>query len=92
MTLIIKNLIQDAMRNNFTIISLSVLLLCGMMISTASTYANRDDFPFIVNGHGLKKELIVTRNIRRVGGILWQEDVERERKAKEKSLKYQRTA
>jgi len=35
---------------------------------------------------------IVTRNIRRMGDILWQQDVERERKAKEKSLKYQRTA
>ncbi len=27
-----------------------------------------------------------------MGDILWQQDVERERKAKEKSLKYQRTA
>jgi len=35
---------------------------------------------------------IVTRNIRRMGDILWQQDVERARKAKEKSLKYQRTA
>jgi IS5 family transposase len=35
---------------------------------------------------------IVTRNIRRMGDILWQQDVERARKAKEKSLKCQRAA
>lgn len=35
---------------------------------------------------------IVTRNIRRMGDILWQQDVERARKTKEKSLKYQRAA
>ena len=58
MTLIIKKLIQDAMRKNFAI-SLWVLLLCGMMIPIASTYANRSDFPFIANGQGLKKELAI---------------------------------
>jgi hypothetical protein len=35
---------------------------------------------------------IVTRNIRRMGDILWQQDVERERKAKERYLKYRSAA
>ncbi len=35
---------------------------------------------------------IVTRNIHRIGDILWQQDVERERKANKRDLKYQRAA
>jgi len=35
---------------------------------------------------------IVTRNIRRIGDILWQQDVERERKAIKRNLKYQQAA
>ena len=35
---------------------------------------------------------IVTKNIHQIDDILWQQDVKRARKAKEKSLKYQRTA
>lgn len=35
---------------------------------------------------------IVARNIRRIGDILWQQDVERERKAIKRKLKYQQAA
>lgn len=35
---------------------------------------------------------MVTRNIRRIGDILWQQDVERVRKVIRRNLKYQRTA
>jgi len=35
---------------------------------------------------------VVTRNIRRMGDILWQQDVERERKTKERYLKYRSAA
>ncbi len=35
---------------------------------------------------------IVTRNIHRIGDILWQQDVERERKASRRDLKYRRAA
>lgn len=35
---------------------------------------------------------IVARNIRRIGDILWQQDVERERKAIKRNLKYQQAA
>lgn len=35
---------------------------------------------------------IVTRNIRRIGDILWQQEVELARKAKERNLKYRQTA
>jgi len=35
---------------------------------------------------------IVTRNIRRIGDILWQQEVELDRKAKERNLKYRQTA
>jgi transposase, IS5 family len=35
---------------------------------------------------------IVTRNIRRIGDILWQQEVELDRKAKERDLKYRQTA
>jgi hypothetical protein len=35
---------------------------------------------------------VVTRNIRRIGDILWQQDVERERKANKRDLKYRQAA
>ncbi|PTR04619.1 hypothetical protein C8R30_103137 [Nitrosomonas nitrosa] len=35
---------------------------------------------------------IVARNIRRIGDILWQQDVERKRKAIKRKLKYQQAA
>jgi transposase, IS5 family len=35
---------------------------------------------------------IVTRNIRRIGDILWQQEVELDRKVKELNLKYRQTA
>jgi transposase, IS5 family len=35
---------------------------------------------------------IVTRNIRRIGNILWQQEVELDSKAKERNLKYRQTA
>lgn len=35
---------------------------------------------------------VVTRNIRRIGDILWQQDVERERKARKRNLKHQQAA
>ncbi|AKH37263.1 hypothetical protein AAW31_04720 [Nitrosomonas communis] len=35
---------------------------------------------------------IVARNIRRIGNILWQQDVERERKAIKRNLKHQQAA
>jgi len=35
---------------------------------------------------------MVARNIHRIGDILWQQDVEGERKAKAPNLKYRQTA